>query len=362
MSDALDTIAAIGSILNLWLGIGIFLAIAWPFALLLTAALLSPQNAITVIPIVSLLPVLPAFFCLVGGGVAIFRMGLDESGRKALGWLAAAIGFELVIGVYLSTVPVSNDIRLIPLLILVVLAACFLSLGGVSGTLVRLLVVIGVGITILFLLGGRGQASRLFERIKDGTPPPSTGPLSKVTRSYCPGGQDLSQIEIDTINVSLRPDCFQKLLLPANWATYQVQKTNGVSDWASVWCGGRPNPSAAHLAGQDFAGEFEGCGSNFFLEGQGTLTLTRTPTTNAAPQVTPTTPIPTDQPTATQSAAPPTSASRPQPAAAAPTTSSLTASPPATGNVPSSPGKNFHDNQTWRRFSKKPAPPAGKPQ
>src|ERR1700689_1695016 len=108
---------------NSWLRLACGILIAWPFAIAILAALVSPPAAMTVIPIFTLAILLVLLAYLLNISLALAIVASIEGGRRIVLGLISLIGAELVIGVYFSVVPVANDRGLVPLL---VLSACAL--------------------------------------------------------------------------------------------------------------------------------------------------------------------------------------------------------------------------------------------
>src|SRR5579863_201573 len=163
-SDPLPELLAFYQNANLLLRIALFTALFWPLAVIVAAILFAPHVAQTIVPIVDLVPLVAIFFLLVGAPFALAIILQKPAARRGLLWLAAAIGVELSIGVYFSTIPVSKDAGLIPLLLLTALAIFFLRVGGIARWLVRIFAFLVVAITIVFLLGGRNKALNSVEK------------------------------------------------------------------------------------------------------------------------------------------------------------------------------------------------------
>lgn len=163
-SDPLPELLAFYQNANLLLRIALFTALFWPLAVIVAAILFAPHVAQTVVPIVDLVPLVAIFFLLIGTPFALAVILQKPAARRGFLWLAAAIGVELSIGVYFSTIPVSKDAGLVPLLLLTALAIFFLRVGGIARWLVRIFAFLVVAITIVFLLGGRNKALNSVEK------------------------------------------------------------------------------------------------------------------------------------------------------------------------------------------------------
>ncbi len=158
-------IAAIWNTGNRWARWAIAIIVLWPFLLVVIALAGIPllTSLLALLPIVSVLLLLLAFL----DPLLVAALGTFHKGRIVLRWIATIIGMELVTGVYFSMVPVWNDPGLVPLLILVIIAILFLSLG-IQGKLtkktVAILAIIVVILTAIFVFGGRDSGG---ERLKN---------------------------------------------------------------------------------------------------------------------------------------------------------------------------------------------------
>lgn len=148
-------------------------AIVWLFVLVVAAMFCPPRIATTGIPILTLLPLallawlLTAWTQLAALTViavipanAPFEVGKIAAFLKtAIRKLAIVLLIELLLGTYLSAVPVSNDSGLVPLLVLVAISLALTSILIGKGWIRKLLILLIVGITLIFILGGRSQAA-----------------------------------------------------------------------------------------------------------------------------------------------------------------------------------------------------------
>jgi len=166
MSDSTEPLAALLTFYekaNLALRIALLITVFWPFSVIGAAMALNPATAQTVVPIVDLIPLAAVFFLIIGAPFGLMALLSNPTARKGLTWLAALIGVELTIGVYFSTIPVSKDIGLVPLLILASLAMLFLRIGGIAGTLTKTLALLIIGITFIFIFGGRKRVEKQLD-------------------------------------------------------------------------------------------------------------------------------------------------------------------------------------------------------
>ena len=150
---------------NFWGRIFILLIVCWPLFLALIATI-GAGTAIT-----SLLALIP-FFAIVAGIAAypVISAALVyfNKSRNILGWIAAIIGTELVIGAYFSALPLSNDRGLVPLLILVIAALVLLSLAKKLAFVRSILWIALIILTAIFIFGGREEVKKMGARKGEG--------------------------------------------------------------------------------------------------------------------------------------------------------------------------------------------------
>jgi hypothetical protein len=147
---------------NLVLRLALITAVLWPAFAIASAVLLTPSNAQTIVPLVTLSPLVPMVLFLLGAPYKYFLIAQDPDAKIGFRWAAALIAVELAIGVYFAVIPVSNDPGLTPLLILTASAIFFLRLAQIARWLRFLLALLLIGITIVFLGGGREKMQAAF--------------------------------------------------------------------------------------------------------------------------------------------------------------------------------------------------------
>lgn len=108
----------------------------------------------------------------------------EKIAKKILRDLRIFVGIQLLAGLYLAIVPISNDRLLLPLLaVAFAAAACFV---GVSGKIVKGISVLIAILTLIFFLGGRNNATaeigRRVDQVKglvgaSSSPAPSISPV-----------------------------------------------------------------------------------------------------------------------------------------------------------------------------------------
>ncbi len=147
---------------NLLLRLAIITALLWPAFAIGSGVLLTPANAQTLVPLVTLSPLIPMVLFLLGAPYRYFLIAQDPDAKIGFRWAAAFIGVELAIGVYFAVIPVSNDPGLTPLLVLTASAIFFLRLAQVARWLRFLLVLLLIGITVIFIVGGRERIQAVF--------------------------------------------------------------------------------------------------------------------------------------------------------------------------------------------------------
>jgi hypothetical protein len=143
---------------NRWLRWAIYFFLGWFILMCFTAAIPHPGFK----AIVVLLPFLTIVFgCLAFIDPLILAViAVFPQGRKVIRLILIFIGIELVIGVYVSLVPISKDISLLPVLALTVIAILFLGLvkGKIGVRVTTILFCVVITLTIIFFLGGREKA------------------------------------------------------------------------------------------------------------------------------------------------------------------------------------------------------------
>lgn len=251
---------------NAILRVALITAVLWPIFAIFTALRLTPYNAQTVTPLVTLSPLVPMFLFLLG---APFKYALtiakDPDAKVGFRWVAAFIGVELAIGVYFAVIPVSDDPGLTPLLILAASAIFFLRVAQTARWLRWVLALFLVGVTFIFILGGRKRFEGQFENTL--SPPQTAGQSNAIASSasanntrevireaICPGATpiDYSQFTGTLFTVDLRPDCFSGFIdLPnAWWRGWHTTFVSSPADsWISFWFKGYRRPDGPFPAG-----------------------------------------------------------------------------------------------------------------
>ena len=269
MSDSTEPLTALLTFYekaNFALRTALLITVFWPFSVIGAAMVLNPATAQTIVPIVDLIPLAAVFFVIIGAPFGLVALLSNPTARKGLTWLAALIGVELAIGVYFSTVPISKDIGLVPLLILASLALLFLRIGGIAGFLTKALAVVIIAITFIFIFGGR----RRFEgQIENTLSPPHTAgqsnaiassasantPGEVVREEICPGSAplDYGNFQGTQFVVNMRSGCFSGMIqLPRAWSPgWKTRPVGNLAGWwISFWFDGYPTPDAPVPLGQ----------------------------------------------------------------------------------------------------------------
>lgn len=147
---------------NFLLRIATISALLWPLFAIAAAVLLKPSNAQTVVPLVTLSPLLPMVLFLLGAPFQYFLIAQDPDAKTGFRWAIALIAVELSIGVYFAVIPVSNDPGLTPLLVLIASALFFLKLAQIARWLQILFIILLMVITTIFVGGGRERIQAVF--------------------------------------------------------------------------------------------------------------------------------------------------------------------------------------------------------
>lgn len=190
----------------------------WPFLLVVVALAGIPllTSLLALLPIVALLLLILASL----DPLIIMAIGAFPQGRVCLRWIATIIGTELIVGVYLSVVPVWQDRGLVPLLVLIITAVLFFSIG-IQGKWVKkavgILILIAIAITIIFTLGGREKIEqKIKEREIKWSRQQATAVAQQEQLPICTGGEyDFSTAEIPgEIAVDFQTGCISQVTLP----------------------------------------------------------------------------------------------------------------------------------------------------
>jgi hypothetical protein len=214
--DALTAPLAFYQKASLIIRFAIVIAFLWPIFALVTAMVLAPMMAQTIVPLVEIAPVLLAIVLLIIGTPSIIAILLDEPiARKGFLYFVAFIGVELTIGIYIALVPISNDAGLVPLLIITGLAIFFLQTARFAKPLRNLLIVVLIGITITFAAGGRTKLEAAFTPkqsvvIIDNYPPASRGSKPQVITQKQPSSGPINT----TQTLSEEPEVVQQSTPP----------------------------------------------------------------------------------------------------------------------------------------------------
>jgi hypothetical protein len=150
-------IASIWCIGDAWLHRIAVLAVVVLLAMF-AAAMLVPQDLqVTVVPILALIPLAGLLFLAIKRPTLVAIAATAEIGRKAIRAVSLALAADLIFGIYLSLVPISNDRGLVPLLVLVLVTIVLLRIGNAPAFISVLMIILAVAISVVFFIGGRDQ-------------------------------------------------------------------------------------------------------------------------------------------------------------------------------------------------------------
>lgn len=148
-----------------------FLVLGWPILLAYVCAMgagAKLTSALALIPFVA--------FALALGAFLVINAALltNPDVRKVFKWIMVIIGVELTVGVYMSAMPLYNDPELVPLLVLVLAAILVISLSGKMKRIRTALWITLIGLTIIFIGGGRAKMSLggTNDGARNNAPPP----------------------------------------------------------------------------------------------------------------------------------------------------------------------------------------------
>ena len=279
---------------NVLCRVALFVAIFWPIAVVAFSVLFQPYLAQMIVPVIDLIPLVAIVLLFIGAPFGLIIILQNPLARRGLIWLAAAIGVELSVGVYFSTIPVSRDAGLVPILVLTALAMLFLRIGGIGKILIRIFAVLLLAITLIFLLGGRNRAEQQLASVAAEVISPSNGSASPTRPCPAPDPQGFLGAASRSVTIDLRNDCFHgPYTAPTDATRLDITHSNNPGDFATIWCSGHEHPSPFRSAGEDFqlgdispcwnkSGQFE---FSLFGVGQVTVTITATRATSSSPTV-----------------------------------------------------------------------------
>jgi hypothetical protein len=151
-------------------------ALLWPFILMAVAIpdYHAAQYAVPIVTILALVPLLWTLTAQLPISILVGEIALSirapyigqfvAKAREITNKIRLIVGLELILGIYLSIVPVSNDRRLALVLILVFAAiVCFVE---INKKVVIALTVVVVIITLVFFLGGRDNIRKVLAEHK----------------------------------------------------------------------------------------------------------------------------------------------------------------------------------------------------
>ena len=281
IEEVLRVIASIWNIGNVWLRRVAIFAIAVPLGMLAAAMLIPQDLAATVIPILALLPVAAIVVIALQKPMVIATATTAEVGRKAIRAVSLVLAADLVFGIFLSLVPISNDPGLVPLFVLALVTILLLRIGNARGFVSGLLTLLAIGLTVIFLIGGRSRMGGSLKSL--GTAARTqAAPQSQVVGGYNPnricenawgGGSDHRNDNVEYFDVKLRPGCWSQFIyLPKSWQNWYhepVGDTNGW--WVSLWYSGKPEGSGPYEAGNISTVDFRNVPPILRLQGNGTI-------------------------------------------------------------------------------------------
>ena len=168
---------------NFWGRIFILLIVCWP---LLLAFVSATGGGVTITSLLAFIPFLALVVGIAAYPVADAALLYFEKKIKfsILGWIAAIIGVELVLGAYFAATPLSSDRGLVPLLVVIITALVLLSLAKKLAFVRGILWIALIILTAIFILGGREEVK---EKAAANYHPPAPYPqdyAKKETRRF----------------------------------------------------------------------------------------------------------------------------------------------------------------------------------
>ena len=214
---------------NYWVRLLTVVAVTWPIAMV-TVAILN-FKPMTVVPLLTLALIFIALTIFLVAPVGFIALARITRARPVLLYLVFAVVVEILVGIYLSIVPVSTDPELVPLLTIIVLAIAGLKIVGKWRWVIAPLVFFAVAISLIFFLGGRHKVMKVVQKAEAAVsqngpsplppaalspalqaPAPQPQPISGATTSgefpQCPDAQDyLLAPTAPSIRFTLHEDC-----------------------------------------------------------------------------------------------------------------------------------------------------------
>ena len=225
---------------NRWIRWALVIFMSWPVATIISAI-----SVPLLVPYIALLPLFTIVLLFIAwlDPLVVVAIAAFPKGRMALKWLAGIIAVELVIGIYLSVVPVINNPVLVPLLILVITAMVFLFISPIKNKWAkRILYVLVVIITIIFFLpntmkaikekGKRWDERTAISLLEEKPKQPTTAQprVAEVERSICEGPAMYEFAGKTEISVPIRPECWSGWIdIPTDVAYYEIN--SGAEGW-----------------------------------------------------------------------------------------------------------------------------------
>ncbi len=137
-------------------------------------------------------------------GITVPKVRIRENSRKFL----SLAGVTTALSIYMIVVPVENDPKLVPLLVLAGVGFAFINLGhwhsGVFRKARVFLALLLIGLTVVFLTGGRDSAAAFFGD-SEGTSTTSKEEINIA--SSPPSSVSAEQVEVERESVSTLPTC-----------------------------------------------------------------------------------------------------------------------------------------------------------
>lgn len=229
---------------NRWVRWAIAIIASWP--LLMIYFSISPASAL--VPYTALLPLFAVILLFIAwlDPLVVVAIAAFPKGRTVLKWLAGIIAVELIIGIYLSVVPVINNPALVPLLILIVAAMVFLFISPIKNKWTkRILYALVVIITLSFFFPNIMKAIRekgekwdkktavslLEEEPKRLLTPPRAAVAEKP---ICDGPAIYKFDGKNEIQIPIRPNCWSGWVdVPSDATFYKID--SGSDGWHERW-------------------------------------------------------------------------------------------------------------------------------
>jgi hypothetical protein len=264
-----------------WINRLLIAILLWPVAMISCAAW-STWMSQKVVPFLALAPAgFLGYFILKRFNPGVLALLVVPQIRGALGkvlrTLAAVIAGELLLGLYLWLFPISNDRWLLPGLALAVLSFAALRMAQIGAAVRSLLVLVIIGMTVIFVLGGRDKVEEAWRSLETGSAP-GTPVIAgynpdKICESSWTAPVDYRNQSPNYFDVVLTEGCWSGwVYLPRAWRVWYHTPVGDVNGWwVALWYSGQSRAAGPYRISQIGTVSFNNVQSILRLQGHGTV-------------------------------------------------------------------------------------------